>query len=393
MRTEKKTDKPMPKILVEGWRFIPNSFALVNQFQCLELLKRPNINLYHHDVPLWNPEWKQQRGLLPAFLESKLDNIPTASETPCDITLRMGCPFDFSKSQTERLIVFATCEFGIVTTDAVAGNIPLGEALANKPVSIITPSQWSMRGLINSGASADQIAILPHGVDPLIFKPLAKESRIALRKKLGWEGSFIFLNIGAMTPNKGIPSILSAVLTLIQQGRKAKLVLKGIDSLYSSSQRITNMTQSLSQTEMSSLAPHVNYVGRDCPITELACYYQAADAYVSPYTGEGFNMPVLEAMACGLPVICTKGGPTDDFTRPDFSRLINSNERKGKDGKIILQPDSKHLIEIMQELMDDPEWVAKARHTAPLFVANHYTWKHIIDRLLKIMFDEEPNPT
>ena len=41
--------------------------------------------------------------------------------------------------------------------------------------------------------------------------------------------------------------------------------------------------------------------------------YNIADLYISPYRGEGFNMPVLEAMSVGLPVLVSAGGSTDDF--------------------------------------------------------------------------------
>ena len=43
-----------------------------------------------------------------------------------------------------------------------------------------------------------------------------------------------------------------------------------------------------------------------------------------PYTAEGFNMPCLEAAACGTVVICTQGGPTDHFTRPEFTLQVQS---------------------------------------------------------------------
>ncbi|MEG4807439.1 glycosyltransferase family 4 protein [Microcoleus sp. F8-D3] len=56
---------------------------------------------------------------------------------------------------------------------------------------------------------------------------------------------------------------------------------------------------------------------------QIAELYQAADVYVSPYLTEGFNLQVLEAVACGLPIICTAGGPADDFTS-NFALQIES---------------------------------------------------------------------
>src|SRR5690349_23097650 len=49
------------------------------------------------------------------------------------------------------------------------------------------------------------------------------------------------------------------------------------------------------------------------PARELGSLYRAADVLVAPYRGEGFCLPALEAMACGVPVIHTGTGPTGEF--------------------------------------------------------------------------------
>ena len=54
--------------------------------------------------------------------------------------------------------------------------------------------------------------------------------------------------------------------------------------------------------EMDKITSKLIYVGDTLSFVQLAKLYQAADAYVSPYLAEGFNLPVLEAAACGLPV-------------------------------------------------------------------------------------------
>ena len=58
----------------------------------------------------------------------------------------------------------------------------------------------------------------------------------------------------------------------------------------------------------------------------MAC----ADVYVSPYKAEGFNLPVLESMALGVPVIVTSGGPTDDFTNSKFAKYVDSERVPGQ---------------------------------------------------------------
>ena len=47
-----------PTLMIEGWRFIPHSFAVVNQFQCLQLLQYSGISLVHRDIPYANPNWR-----------------------------------------------------------------------------------------------------------------------------------------------------------------------------------------------------------------------------------------------------------------------------------------------------------------------------------------------
>ena len=47
------------KILIEGWRYINQSYALVNQFQIQELIKYKNLEIYFFDVPYINPNWNK----------------------------------------------------------------------------------------------------------------------------------------------------------------------------------------------------------------------------------------------------------------------------------------------------------------------------------------------
>jgi hypothetical protein len=64
------------------------------------------------------------------------------------------------------------------------------------------------------------------------------------------------------------------------------------------------------------VAPIV-YLTEDLPAGELPALYRAADVVVLPYRGEGFCLPALEAMACGVPVVHTGNGPTGEFCPPD----------------------------------------------------------------------------
>ncbi|KAJ3024471.1 hypothetical protein HDV00_000914 [Rhizophlyctis rosea] len=85
--------------------------------------------------------------------------------------------------------------------------------------------------------------------------------------------------------------------------------------------------------------------------------YNAADCYISPYTAEGFNLPVLEALACGIPVVVTKGGPTDDFTCPEVAKYVPAGIYSVKGtGQMLLKPDESALLECILSVVRNDEW-------------------------------------
>jgi len=103
---------------------------------------------------------------------------------------------------------------------------------------------------------------------------------------------------------------------------------------------------------------------------------------------EGFNLPVLEAAACGLLVICTAGGPTDDFTRSDFALRIESKFTAvviEGETLFMLAPEWEHLTDLMLIAIEQPGIAANARVAGPAFVAEHFSWRRGVDRLFEVI--------
>ncbi len=377
------------KIVVEGWRFIARSHAILSEFEMLEMLKRPEIELFHQDLPYAMPSWQPVTGLFDPENEAKLKAIPSPPPNLiADATWRVSYPFDFRPSSAQRTCVFGTTEWGIVHNTAIRNNETMQTAFAHSDTIIVTTSNWSRNGFLRSGADPNRVVSIPLGIDPNIYKPLTEPERIALRRQLGWEGCFIFLNIGVMLNNKGMSGLLKGFAAIAAGYPQARLVLKGTDSLFASKQALTKMLQFMQPDQREKMRQKLGYIGENLSFQQLAQLYQAADAYVSPYLAEGFNMPVLEAIACGLPVICTKGGSTDDFTHPDFALAIESQPQKtimNDEVRFFLQPNLDHLICLMETVMEKPDFVARARQTGPQFVADRLTWKHIVDQLLAVL--------
>jgi glycosyltransferase involved in cell wall biosynthesis len=378
-------------LIVEGWRFLPHSYAMVNQWQLLSLSRRTDVALKVSDAPLYVPRWERQEGIFEPCSEQILKSIACAApDENADLTLRISFPFDFAPSRSRQTAVFGTSEYQAIRKEQCRDYRtyqqfqqrlgPLSE------VKAVTPSRWSAEGFYKSGFRTDQVVVVPHGVDIETFHPMP-DLRSHIRRKLSIaESDFVFLSVGAMTPHKGIDLLLRVFAEVSQKFPHARLVLKGLNPLYQSKERLLKIMQKLPPRDQESVIGKIKYVGRSFSNREMALLYQAADAYVSPYRSEGFNMPVLEAAACGIPIICTSGGATDDFVTETFARKIESARRSNtqEDQEFVWrEPKLEHLIALMTSAIEDSAWRSLAAKAGPLHVGASYTWDRVVDTLLQ----------
>ena len=374
----------MPKLIVEGWRFLGHSYAIVNQWQDLALLRRSDVTLRIRDIPYYMPHWPQVRGLFPDEAEAALEALPqAAADEEADATLRISFPYDFTPVG-ERTWVFGTSELKTIAPTSVRGGF---EMLRKDGVGVITPSQWSKGGFLNAGVDERRIAVIPHGADTMIFRPdpvLREEAR----KRFNLSG-FAFLSVGAMITNKGMDLLLKAFAAVLERYQDCHLVLKGSDALYPSKDFLSRNLGALSAAMQEKVLARLIYMGGTVSMTDMATLYRSADAYVSPYRAEGFNMPVLEAAACGVPIICTGGGSTDDFTHDDFALRIASHPvSMMADNQVIsmLEPELDHLIALMFQAIENEGWRRRACEAGPAFVQSGFTWDQVVDKLVKVVF-------
>jgi glycosyltransferase involved in cell wall biosynthesis len=257
---------------------------------------------------------------------------------------------------------------------------------ADRPLTIITPSNWSKVGFLKAGFRDEQVKVIPHGVDQSIFKPLEDEVRNQYRNALGANrDSFVILSVGAMTANKGIDLLLGAYLQLKPKYPQIKLVLKDQSNLYGISandvinQYCTSNGINLSSNEMRDAVQGFFVISQNLSLVQLNGLYNAADCYVSPYRAEGFNLTPLEAAAAGTPIIVTKGGSTDDYVNKSFSTQIAS-KMKLKDGMSFLDPSLEGLIESIAQQIDGKniDINIKAGQT---FINQNFTWETIAKKL------------
>ncbi|HKE42264.1 MAG TPA: glycosyltransferase family 4 protein [Casimicrobiaceae bacterium] len=377
------------RLIVEGWRFVPHSFAMVAQSHCLSLLSNDRVELRFADLPYYDDAWRRTRGIFSADQETALAALrpPERDFSPdATFTLRPERP-DFSAPPAGRRFCFGTAEYRVLKTQNRTGLRSGAEV--PESVSVIAPSHWPALAYERFGISRDRIHVVPHGIDPAVFRP-DPSTRSATREALGLKDAFIYLSIGAMTWNKGIDVLLAAFARVCEKKRNAVLFLKGTDAIYDSRDFLRRTLSALPEHTRAAAASRMVYDGGTYAVARMADLLRAADVYVSPYRAEGFNMPVLEAVACGVPVICTGGGPTDEFTDEPFARRIRSSPRQirlaGGDAGDYLEPDVDHLVELMLRAALDPDDTARTGAAGAVHVAEHFTWDRVTDRLVDVLF-------
>jgi glycosyltransferase involved in cell wall biosynthesis len=348
---------PPTSLLIEGWRGLNHSYGLVNQYQILELLKIGGLQLFHHDLPFFNEQWNRMRNdaSFPPDAQRQIDALPPAGDAHIDCVYRIASPVAAgADNDKRRTLTFMITELGFSRGSlAVEPNrYPFFTRDGN---FIVTSTAWSRHRLAEFGFPAEKIRIVPLGVDTTIFRPLSADERVTNRANLGiHEDETVFVNVGGAFWNKGIDLLLRAFAELRIKGRQVRLIVKDQRSLYGVT--IEQIVQSVAKD-----APHlfgsktmaaISVIGGNLRPAELRALYGIADCYVSPYRAEGFNLPVLEAIACGTPVIVTQGGATDDFCLDGVAYRIPGQPRTTEDlpsglaGKYI-EPDFDALVDTM----------------------------------------------
>ena len=375
-------------ILIEGWRNINHSYALVNQWQVYELNKSSNISF--KDVSFNNKNWNSQKN--DSGLRDEVKNIINKIPAPSDdiyydVTYRISGPFNFDKKfNSEIVFVFATSEYknNLFKSDYTNGDPIL--LSKEKNFFIHTPSNWSKKSFLASGFKEDQVIVVPHGVDPETFNLISESEKKNIRDKYKIKSEdYVLTNIGAMTQNKGVEDLIAAYGILKKKNKNLKLILKDQSNLYnrSASNPIKNMHDSKFNQKYrifnDQMYKDIIIISKNLNFNELRNIYSITDCYVSPYKAEGFNLTPLEAAACGTQIVVTDGGPTDDYFDDCMGFKIESKEKSLNDN-IYLGPKINSLIAIIDSIINKTD---NKKNLRSKYVHKNFSWENIVKKLKK----------
>jgi len=178
---------------------------------------------------------------------------------------------------------------------------------------------------------SDRIVVFPWGLELDRFKPGI--DGMALRRQLGWEDKKILIMTRLLRPIYGIPYFLRAFARVVKEIPAARAILAGTGPLES---ELRNLVSQLG------LERFVHFAGWVSP-KDMPTYLRAADIYVSSSLSDGSSMSMLEAMACGLPVIVTE--------IPAILEWVQD----GVNGLVVPPRDSARLAERLCDLLRNPE--------------------------------------
>lgn len=180
--------------------------------------------------------------------------------------------------------------FTMFETDVLPDGWVAGLRRADK---VFTPSAWGRQVMVDNGLAPERVFVVPGGVDGRRFHPWG-----------GRLGSlqapvFRFLIVGAYQTRKGHDEVLDAFAAQFRGRADVALLVKG-------NSFADLKIEAHLRTRVQALGlDNVQLVGGQLDDLHLAALYRSCDAFVMPSRGEGWCLPLIEALACGTPVIAT----------------------------------------------------------------------------------------
>ena len=196
----------------------------------------------------------------------------------------------------------------------------------------------------------NKIKLIPHGVDLELFYPKEKPTKCTFLANKGFRN---------LQDRGGIQYLIKAYLEEFTIKDDVELILKinpayGIQNLQKLLRQISPRNENL---------PRLIINTDNIPYDKMVDIYNSATVFVSPTRAEAYNLPCIESMACGLPVITTKYGGQVDYIKDDVNGLFIDYKLEDVKHEVMYEgikwatPSIKDLREKLRFMYEHPEAV------------------------------------
>src|SRR2546428_9696279 len=233
----------------------------------------------------------------------------------------------------------------------------------SKASRILTSSELSRRDIVETYAiNPDRIAVTALAA-PTYFAPVENETELKeIRESYGIERDYI-LSLGSIQPRKNLVRLIEAYFCLRRIRRDSKL-----PQLVLAGKRGWLDNETFHAADREGCGRDILFTGY-VPERDLPALYSGAISFVYPSYFEGFGLPVVEAMQCGVPVIA--GNQT------------SLPEVVGEAGLLFDPFDTQALVKALTQVIDDAEYRAVLRSKG-LERAKNFNWKTTAQRTLRV---------
>jgi len=232
--------------------------------------------------------------------------------------------------------------------------LTFGVKVFRKADRIICLTRSDAEEIVKFGCSIDKIRVIPNAVDTESFKPCEeREDNLVV-----WVGRFV--------PEKGLEYLVEAAKIVADEFRDVKFLLVGYGPLKAKILKLIYDRGSLGR-----FVRFAGPLGRD----EVAKVLGKAAVFVFPSLKEGLPLSVLEAMACGVPVIGS------DI--PGISDVVTH----GKNGLLVSPRNPKALANAVLILLNDKNLTRRLGQNARRLMAEKYSWNVITDKIEKVYYE------
>jgi GT2 family glycosyltransferase len=247
---------------------------------------------------------------------------------------------------------------------------------ANEMDEVWVPTRFNVEGFRASGLRRP-IQTIPLGVDTNYFHP-------SVQAYPNPNGEYVFLSNFEWGERKEPWLLLKAFNDVFSAREPVRLVCKIINK-----DPAVRVREEIRKVELKEGGGKISFLfNREFPYYQLGSFYRSADCYISAGRGEGWDMPLMEAMACSLPSIATDWGAHTEFVHAGNAYPLRSRRTIPAvakcpyyEGFRWADPDPEHLRYLLRHVYDNREDARRIGAAAAHEIAEKWSWERSAARI------------